>query len=172
MGREKKDYFPSLTELDKAVITYAYFHGRDVGEMVFMSRDVDPFNSKREVVKSQFRNSATVKSYIDQLKAMDGIRLRDMAKTMPDEQSDINALGGYDFTDIGQFIQFLNTQANNISEERDKREYLKMLSDLLRFKEAGQDKGQDIMRFYVGINCPECVLYKEAKEKLETSDDR
>lgn len=166
MGREKKDYFATLSEVDKAVITYAYFHGKDVGEMVFLSRKADPFNTKRDVVMSQFRNSATVKSYIDQLKAMDAIRLRDLAKKMPDADKDITELGGYDFTDIGQFIQFLNTQANNISDERDKREYLKMLSDLLRFKEAGQDKGQDIMRFYVGINCPECALYKEAKEKL------
>ena len=64
------------------------------------------------------------------------------------------------FTNPTEFIQYLNDQANNIQDEKTKREYLKMLADLLRFKDGG-NSGQEseIQRFYTPVTCQNCLLY-------------
>lgn len=70
------------------------------------------------------------------------------------------------FTDPTEFIQYLNDQANNIQDEKTKREYLKMLADLLRFKETGNDPGNDIQRFYMPVTCQNCMLYNLKADEI------
>lgn len=70
------------------------------------------------------------------------------------------------FTDPTEFIQYLNNQANNIQDEKTKREYLKMLADLLRFKETGNDPGNDIQRFYTPVTCKNCLLYNLKSDEM------
>jgi len=77
------------------------------------------------------------------------------------------ALNNVNFTDPEQFIKYLNNQANNLTEERDRREYLKMLSDLLRFKESGNSTNTEIQRFYTPLSCQNCQLYRQKADKLK-----
>lgn len=70
------------------------------------------------------------------------------------------------FTNPTEFIQYLNDQANNIQDEKTKREYLKMLADLLRFKETGNDPGNDIQRFYTPVTCKNCLLYNLKSDEI------
>ena len=72
------------------------------------------------------------------------------------------SLKSVDFTNSTEFIRYLNDQANTLTEERDRREYLKMLSDLLRFKESGSGQNTEIQRFYTPLTCQNCQLYKDA----------
>lgn len=67
-----------------------------------------------------------------------------------------------DFTDKGQFIQYLNNAANRITDDKLKNDILKMLSDHLDFKdESKRDESNQIQRFYLPLRCQDCKLYQE-----------
>ena len=67
-----------------------------------------------------------------------------------------------DFTDKGQFIQYLNQAANRITDDKLKNDILKMLSDHLDFKdESKRDESNQIQRFYLPLRCQDCKLYQE-----------
>lgn len=76
-------------------------------------------------------------------------------------------LKNINFTDPAEFINYLNNQANNIQDEKTKREYLKMLADLLRFKDGG-NSGQEseIQRFYTPVTCKNCLLYNLKADEI------
>lgn len=75
------------------------------------------------------------------------------------------------FTNPTEFIQYLNDQANNIQDEKTKREYLKMLADLLRFKDGGNGgQDNDIQRFYTPVTCRSCMLYNLKQDEITKND--
>lgn len=82
-------------------------------------------------------------------------------------EKDTFTLKNINFTNPEEFISYLNDQANNLPDERDRREYLKMLSDLLRFKEGSKSNMDDIQRFYTPVNCQNCAIYQAQKRKNE-----
>ena len=86
--------------------------------------------------------------------------------TLTDSEGDSITLKNINFTDPSEFLQYLNNQANLLTDEKDKREYLKMLADLLRFKEGSKTGPDDIQRFYTPENCQNCALYLEQKRKI------
>ena len=75
-------------------------------------------------------------------------------------------LKNINFTDPIQFLEYLNNQANTIQNEKDRREYLKLIADLMRFKEGAKGSAEDIQRFYTPENCQNCALYLEQKRKI------
>ena len=82
-----------------------------------------------------------------------------------------NGLNGFslkniDFTNPSEFITYLNNQANTIQDEKTKREYLKMLAELLRFKENSATPGEDIQRFYTPQTCKNCLLYNLKADEI------
>lgn len=178
----KADKYNELTVMEKAALTFAY-HNRvkKAIEVYAICHDVSNVTKKslytmaaawmrrpevqeyKEAIKNvdELRVSERVKSELAKMEVKPGVAL--MSQTdLPD---------GFDFTDINQFIAFLNQQANTISEEKDKREYLKMLSDLMRFKEGSQTD-QDIMRVYMPLRCCDCSLYNAAKGDMEKERKR
>lgn len=74
-----------------------------------------------------------------------------------------------DFRDREQFLDFLNAEANRIKDGKTRLDVLKMLSDLQRMKESENGKNGEIQRFYISLQCQDCVLYR--KEKAEFEND-
>ena len=72
-----------------------------------------------------------------------------------------------DFRDREQFLNFLNAEANRIKDGKTRLDVLKMLSDLQRMKEAENGKNGEIQRFYMPLQCQDCVLYRKEKAEIE-----
>lgn len=97
------------------------------------------------------------------------------AETLPSGASDndndgnLQILSGLevDFRDREQFLNFLNTEANRIKDGKTRLDVLKMLSDLQRMKEAENGKNGEIQRFYIPLQCQDCVLYRKEKAEIE-----
>lgn len=73
-----------------------------------------------------------------------------------------------DFRDREQFLNFLNAEANRIKDGKTRLDVLKMLSDLQRMKEAENGKNGEIQRFYMPLQCQDCVLYRKEKAEIES----
>ena len=74
--------------------------------------------------------------------------------------------GFVNLLDRDEFLKEINKGANQAKDEKDKREYLKMISDNLRYKDSDKEESNDIQRFYTPITCQDCPLYKNAKVKI------
>lgn len=157
----------ALTDHEKAVLTYAYFHGIDLGDVYTLFYPTRKVGKSIAQAKSHFKAEARVKDYMAELASKDEIRMRRKGLAPKTGQEGAEP-AGVDFTDVNEFIGYLNTQANTIEDERDKQRYLSMLADLLRFKEGATDDKNDIQRFYVQIKCSECPLHREAEKKLKS----
>ena len=170
-----------LSDLEKAALLWGFYTITDKAkgskwaqmfDLCHPGREYSTADSKRNVI-SEWRNQPSVVSYWEGLQAAEDNRVEsrvrsELAKLKDGESISASALVDKvrDFTDVNQFIAFLNEQANTITDEKDKREYLKMLSDLMRFKEGSQ-QDQDIMRVYMPLRCLECALYKREKGKAK-----
>lgn len=71
-----------------------------------------------------------------------------------------------DFTDKAQLLDFLNSQANAITDDKLRTDYIKMIADLVRMK-AEEAPKSEIRRFYVPLRCQDCELYTKASERLK-----
>lgn len=72
-----------------------------------------------------------------------------------------------DFTDKAQFIKYLNTAANRITDDKLKNEVLKMLSDHLDYKnESKRGEAEQMQRFYLPVRCQDCEIYKAESQRL------
>jgi len=174
---KKTSKIGELTDLEKAALLWGFYTvtkgspWQRIFDLCHPDSTAKAGVSKRNTV-SGWRNRPAVVSFWEGLQAAEDNRVEsrvrsELAKLGKDEErTTAEALLDKmrDFTDVNQFIAYLNEQANTIRDEKDKREYLKMLADLMRFKEGSQSE-QDIMRFYVPLKCSECVLYKREKAK-------
>lgn len=175
---KKNPKIGELSDLEKAALLWGFYTTTKGSKWAQMFNLCHPDSkakegvSKRNVI-SDWRNKPAVVSYWEGLQASEDNRVEsrvrsELAKYRSEEgeRPTANALldGIRDFTDVNQFIAYLNAQANTLTDEKDKREYLKMLSDLMRFKEGSQ-QDQDIMRIYMPLRCSECPLYKKEKAK-------
>lgn len=68
-----------------------------------------------------------------------------------------------DFLNRDEFLKFLNTRANEITDDKLRNDILKMLSDNMRYKESEKDDNTEIQRFYTPITCTDCEIYKRCK---------
>lgn len=178
MSKKLKD----LSDIEKAALLWGFYTTPDkkngslwtqMFDLCHPGKEYSTDISKKNVI-SEWRNSPSVVSFWNGIQATEDNRVEsrvrsELAKLGPMENKPTTSAlvdKVRDFTDVNQFIAFLNEQANTISDEKDKREYLKMLSDLMRFKEGSQ-QDQDIMRVYMPLRCLECALYKREKGKAK-----
>lgn len=80
----------------------------------------------------------------------------------------VQRAGEVDFRDREQFLNFLNAEANRLSDRKARLDVLKMLSDLQRMKEAENGKNGEIQRFYTPLQCSDCELYRRERAKIES----
>lgn len=139
------------------------------------------------VLVSQWKQSERIKTYLDEQKTLiEKRREKEKEQVINDYKIKLagNGAGGdaektgkngafngeIDFTNKDQFLNYLNTQVNIISDPKQKTDYLKMLSDLLRFKEDSPNKDGEnqIQRFYTPILCKDCKLYQAKKDEIES----
>lgn len=80
----------------------------------------------------------------------------------------VQRAGEVDFRDREQFLNFLNAEANRLSDQKARLDVLKMLSDLQRMKEAENGKNGEIQRFYTPLQCADCELYRRERAKIES----
>lgn len=69
------------------------------------------------------------------------------------------------FRDLDSFLNFCETQANLLTDEKDRQTYLKMISELMQYKNR-DSTNDEIQRFYLPLSCQYCPLYQE-KSKLQ-----
>ena len=69
---------------------------------------------------------------------------------------------GVNFLNPDEFLKFANQQANEIKDEKERREYLKMIANLMNYKEGDQEQ-TDIQRFYTPVLCENCAIYNKCK---------
>ena len=69
-----------------------------------------------------------------------------------------------DFLNRDEFLKFLNTRANEITDDKLRNDILKMLSDNMRYKESEKDEQTEIQRFYTPVICENCAIYNKCKE--------
>lgn len=67
------------------------------------------------------------------------------------------------FLDRDEFLQFLNSRANEIKDDKLRNDILKMLSDNLRYKDTERDENNEIQRFYTPVTCENCAIYQKCK---------
>lgn len=68
-----------------------------------------------------------------------------------------------DFLNRDEFLKFLNTRANEITDDKLRNDILKMLSDNMRYKESEKDEEQEIQRFYTPKTCELCEIYNKCR---------
>lgn len=123
----------------------------------------------RNVNVSKWKNSEQMKTAIKEIKYILEMEKKqiesDAIETHRNEEDEKN-LREVDFLDRGEFLKYLNKQANRIKDEKVKNDYLKMISDNLRFKDADKstEEDQEIRRFYTPVLCSECEIYKKCSD--------
>ena len=164
----KKD----LTLLEQAVLTHLYLHNIKDWTPYYLA--LFPNTKAKEenlpTIISHFRRSARVQQYWKTLQNLQPVQFSKLLeKRDKDEQSDSGkekfSEGLHDFTNIDAFLQYCNDRANSVTNERDRQQYLKFISDLLSFKNSGSDVKTDIQRFYTPLQCSICPLYIAEKAK-------
>ena len=116
---------------------------------------IDYYNQAQNIIDNY------IGSRINNIKHTDNNGCNDI-----DNKDNSFTLKNIDFTNITEFVTYLNNQANTIQDEKSRREYLKMLADLLRFKDGASGSNDDIQRFYTPQTCKNCMLYNLKADEI------
>lgn len=154
----KKD----LTLLEQAAITYIYYHNLKDWKPIYKALHPDFSGTPESLSRltSQYKHAEKVQTYLAHLKALDQLRQPGKEKETGGKGK-VFSDGKRDFTNITDFLDYCNEQANHATDERDRQQYLKFIADLLSFKNAGNDQKADIQRFYTPLQCAKCPLYQK-----------
>ena len=166
-----------LTEFEKAAIVYHVFAGCKDRKILFQIAEGEE-RVKRLKPKSL---DTTCNNWINSHKIQEGIKL---FKTIQEQRKDeiITAFQAgretenenttrknevsdkTNFLDRDEFLQFLNSRANAIQDDKLRNDILKMLSDNLRYKDTERDENNEIQRFYTPVTCENCTIYQKCKD--------
>ena len=170
---------------EKAAIIYSLITGID-DNITFniIAKGKPEININRESYSnsgSQLKNKEYIKAYYANAQNIidnyitNRIKLlqnNDNSNNIQGENNDINSfsLKNINFTNPVEFINYLNNQANTIQDEKTRREYLKMLADLLRFKDGSTGPDTEIQRFYTPQTCQNCMLYNLKADEISQKE--
>jgi hypothetical protein len=86
---------------------------------------------------------------------------RKSQETEPSKQGTVQTnTNEVNFLNPDEFLKFASQKANEIQDEKDRREYLKMIANLMNYKDSDREE-TEIQRFYTPVNCLECEIYKK-----------
>lgn len=167
-----------LTPLQKILIEYCAITGfNDWTAIYIYCHDIKPDQKIYSSRVSEFKNSKKVKDFFnlcqyrfveDREKEIEK-RIKEKetenGRTQTTETNSKTPVTEIDFTDRNQFIKYLNQAVNGLQDDKQKTDYLKMLSDLLRFKESETGQDNEIQRFYTPLTCQNCALYRQEQQK-------
>lgn len=166
----------NLTELERAAIIFYIFGGCKDRKILFQIAEGENRvnrlneNSLKTICNTWF-NSHKIQSgikYFSTLKQEQEQEIinkyRSGGETEPIKPKEDKT--GSDFINLldrDTFLEEINRGANLAKEEKDKREYLKMISDNLRYKDSDTDENNEIQRFYTPVTCENCAIYQKCK---------
>lgn len=166
----------NLTELERAAIIFHIFGGCKDRKILFQIAEGENRvnrlneNSLKTICNTWF-NSHKIQSGIKYFLTLKQdheteiinkyIAGLETETTKPNEPKPRN--NETNFLDRDEFLKFLNSRANEITDDKLRNDILKMLSDNLRYKDTDTDETTEIQRFYTPITCENCEIYKRCK---------
>lgn len=172
-----------ITELEKASLLLRHYNNEKSFKKAFLLSHPkqDPESTSLDSTISRWKRSDQVQNFVLEIEQREkatikaeilNLQRRKDNQTPRDQDQDENGNGEkkretlsedwHNFTDLNEFLGFCEMQANLLTDEKDRKDYLKMIADLMRYKD--QDKGNnDLQRFYTPLQCLSCPLYNENK---------
>ncbi len=171
----------NLTPAEKAAI---YLHVidnvNDWKELYKIAIGEYKFNLLADNTKNRYcttwKNSEKIRKGIDEVKILFHGKLQEIRKKAVEEAQHnetetekreearpvTQAQTAVNFLNPDEFLQFANSQANEIQDEKERREYLKMIANLMNYKESDSAE-VEIQRFYMPVICETCEIYNKCR---------
>ena len=167
-----------LTEKEKAAILLYLIEGTterailyEISEGENKANKLRPNRNSFSVTCSKWfrshRIQAGIEYYTNLLDQIKNKAVQDYVNSSGDtegttrEQKKVNS-NDVNFLNPDEFMKFANERANEITDEKERREYLKMIANLMNYKESDQEQ-TDIQRFYTPVLCESCEIYNKCK---------
>ena len=168
-----------LDEREKAGLLYRHYNNEKSFKTAFLIAHPDKTGNENGFLQtvSRWKNSPAVQNFVNEIESKENARLNAFLQIQKKRNNQNSETGTetetgtdtgtfpanwHNFTDLNEFLSFCELQANTIQDEKDRKDYLKMIADLMQYK--NQDKGAtDIQRFYTPLQCVSCPLYQDEK---------
>lgn len=165
-----------LTDTEQAAIYYLVATDCKDRSLIYkLARGADQYNklsdkSKNSLISKWFKRpeiteQIKIETYNQERKRIEErekyniLRETETAEPKPERA----AAAAVDFLNRDEFLKFLNERANQITDDKQRNDILKMLSDNMRYKEAENQEQTEIQRFYTPIDCTKCEIYNRCK---------
>lgn len=166
----------NLTEREKIAIVYHVFAGCKDRKLLFtIAEGEDRANrlkdSSLKVVINNWFNSHKIQNGIQiyqDIKEREKQNIIDeylqsiQETESPKERKIEHPNEAVNFLDLDEFLQYANEQANNITDEKERRAWVEMIGKYMNFKDAEEEE-QEQIKAYLPIICENCELYKRCK---------
>ena len=175
-----------ITDLEKASLLLRHYNNEKSYKNAFLLSHPkqDPENTSLDSSVSRWKRSDQVQNFVLEIEQREkatikaeilNLQRRKESQTPKDQPGQEEEQGErrkgtftddwHNFTDLNEFLSFCEMQANLLTDEKDRKDYLKMIADLMRYKD--QDKGNnELQRFYVPLLCSQCPLYNKEKKLI------
>lgn len=159
-----------ITQAERAAIYYHLAgHCNDWQQLYKIAKGEEALSKLRSddvrnVTVSRWKKSPTIQNAIKEIKCLLDMERKeieeDAVKAYKESPEETEISEDVNFLDRDEFLKYLNRQANRIKDEKLRGDYLKMISDNLRFKEAEKVSEDEKVRAYLPIQCENCECYK------------
>ena len=162
----------NLTDTEKAAIYYYVATNCDDRSLIYkLAKGADKFNklkdsSKRQSISKWFNLPEVVERIKFETYSQEKTKREEAEKYIKvgeTEPTQAQSLEAVNFLNRDEFLKFLNERANQITDDKQRNDILKMLSDNMRYKEAENQEQTEIQRFYTPVDCTKCEIYNRCK---------
>ena len=164
-----------LTELEKGALLLRYWNGEKTFVNAFKLSHPETTANEISInaLVSRWKNKPEIKQFANDIVT----KFNAVAKGAENRQKGAEigtggtTAGNYiNFRDLDEFLNYCETRANVITDEKDRQKYLQMISELMRYKEHGTNDNE-LQRFYTPLKCSQCPIYNNLlKEGIQKKD--